>query len=55
MANIVRKYLLLSTTVLLGLVMLLVAGSARAQENTVAPNRNVFAAPPQGEGTTGPA
>jgi len=55
MANIVRKYLLLSTTVLLGLVMLLGVGSAIAQENMATPDRNVLAAPPQQQGPTDPA
>jgi len=55
MANIVRKYLLLSTTVLLGLVMLLGARPAIAQENMATPDRNLLAAPPQQQGPTDPA
>jgi len=52
MSNFVKKYLLPSITVLLGLVMLLGAGSAMAQESMAAPSRNVLAAAPQGQGPT---
>jgi len=55
MSNFVKKYLLPSITVLLGLVMLLGARPAMAQKNTSAPNRNVLTAPPQGQGPTDPA
>jgi CubicO group peptidase (beta-lactamase class C family) len=52
---LVKKYLALSMTIVLTLMMLLGAGSAVAQENMAAPGRNVLAAPPQGQGPTDPA
>jgi hypothetical protein len=44
MFKFVKKYLVLSTIVLSGMVLLLVAGSAMAQENKAAPDRGVLAA-----------
>lgn len=53
---IIKKSLAFSMTIVLTLVMLSsLVGSARAQENRVAPNMNVLAAPSQGQGPTDPA
>src|SRR3990172_4655164 len=51
-----KKSLALSMTIMLTLVILLsIVGSAMAQENRVAPGRNVPTAPSQGQGPTDPA
>jgi hypothetical protein len=53
---IIKKSLALSMTILLTLATLLsVVGSARAQENSVAPGRHVLTAPSQTLGPTDPA
>jgi hypothetical protein len=53
---IIKKFLTLSTTIMLMLVMLLsTVGSAMAQDNRVAPGRNVSTAPSQALGPTDPA
>jgi CubicO group peptidase (beta-lactamase class C family) len=50
---IIKKSLAFSMTIVLTLVMLSsLVGSARAQENRVAPGRDVLAAPSQGQGVT---
>lgn len=55
MSAFVKKYPAQSMTIILVFMMLLTAGSVRAQENTIVPNRNVLTAPPQGQGPTDPA
>jgi len=53
---IIKKSRAFSMTIVLTLVMLSsLVGSARAQENRVAPGRDVLAAPSQGQGPTDPA
>ena len=54
MSTSVKKYLALSMTIILAFMMLLVAGSAMAQESMVAPGRNVLAASLQEQGPTDP-
>ena len=53
---IIKKSLAFSMTIVLTLVMLSsLVGSARAQENTTALDRNPSTAPSQGQGVTDPA
>jgi len=54
MSTFVKKYPAIYMTIILVFMMLLTAGSVRAQENTIVPNRNVLTAPPQGQGPTDP-
>ena len=52
----IKKYMAISTTIMLALVIVLsTSGSAMGQEDKAAPGRNVATAPPQQQGPTDPA